>query len=181
MCDINLDQFINGKGFFKRIQALSPYPFFEQMGVDDMDLHLSMFFGERIIYSKIAKLELDQVAKMVNSYHSKKWQDLILINNIGVDTGYEKIVTENTTRNNSQVGSNNLEHKVSAFNSDELLTDNLDVTNNTNKDNQEGSRSLNEKYKSLADAYNNLILAQKVNIIEQVIKDVSDYLTLSIY
>ena len=44
-----------------------------------------------------------------------------------------------------------------------------------------GTRLLTEKTKSLQTAYNNLQLHKKLNIIESVVKDVSNYLTLDIY
>ena len=91
------------------------------------------------------------------------------------------MVNETNSSSLINTGSNTTTHKVSAFNSPELIEDNADTESNTNTSNNDGTKLLTEKNISLKTAYNNLLLNQKLNIIESVIKDVSKYLTLDIY
>lgn len=181
MNEITLSQFLENESVFTRIQSLSPYPFFDQMQPLDMDKHLDMFYGDKIVYPKMIKYSLDQLVNNINSYYSKKWENYILVNSIDIANGAERTVNESNTNKNISTGSNNTDHKLSAFNSDELVTDKADHTANTNTSDGEGTRLLTEKSKSMLTAYNNLLLSQKVNIIELVIKDVASYLTLDIY
>jgi len=181
MNEITLSQFLENESVFSRIQSLSPYPFFEQMKPDDMDIHLNMFYGDKIVYPKILKYSLDQLITNINSYHYKRWENYILVNSVDISNGAERSVNESTTNKNLATGSNNTDHKLSAFNSDDLVTDKADHTANTNTSDGEGTRLLTEKSKSMLTAYNNLLLSQKVSIIELVIKDVASYLTLDIY
>ena len=181
MNEINLSQFLENESVFSRIQSLNPYPFFDQMNPLDMDRHLEMFYGEKIVYPKMIKYSLDQLVNNINSYYSKKWENYILVNSIDIANGAERTVNENNSSNVLNTGANTRTHKVSGFNTPELIEDNADVESNTATVDNTGTRLLTEKTKSLQTAYNNLQLHTKLNIIESVVKDVSNYLTLDIY
>ena len=62
MNEISLEQFLENESIFTRIQTLSPYPFFDTMTALDMDKHLIMFYGERIVFNKIIGFDLCEVA-----------------------------------------------------------------------------------------------------------------------
>lgn len=181
MNEINLEQFLENESIFTRIQTLSPYPFFDQMTPVDMDRHLIMFYGEKIVYPKMIKYSLDQLVSNIVGYHSNKWENLIKVNALDISNDNERVVNETNSNSLINTGSNTTTHKVSAFNSPELIEDNADTESNTNTSNNDGTKLLTEKNISLKTAYNNLLLNQKLNIIESVIKDVSKYLTLDIY
>ena len=181
MNEITLEQFLENESIFTRIQSLSPYPFFDQMHPLDMDIHLSMFHGERIVYPKMVKYSLDDLARLINNVHKSKWENLIKANELDILSDSERIVNENNSSNVLNTGANTRTHKVSGFNDPELIEDNADVESSTANVNNTGTRLLTEKTKSLQTAYNNLQLHKKLNIIESVVKDVSNYLTLDIY
>lgn len=181
MNEITLAEFLDQANLWGRIQALSPYPFFDTMPPDELDLKLILDYGERIVYPKIVSLDLDKLASLVNNTFSSKWEKLITINAIDFVNGAERVVNETVNNNVINTGSNNIDHKVSAFNTDVLITDNADHTASTNTTDGENIRLLTEKTTSLNTAYNNLLLSQKVNIIVIVLKDVSTFLTLDIY
>lgn len=181
MTEINLEQFLENESIFTRIQSLSPFPFFDQMSPDDMDRHLIMFYGERIIYPKMIKYSLDQLVTNIVGYHSSKWENLIKVNSLDISNDNERVLNETNSNSLINTGSNTTTHKVSAFNSAELVEDNADTESNTNTSNNDGTKLITEKNISLKTAYNNLLLNQKLNIIESVISDVSKYLTLDIY
>ena len=181
MDEITLAEFLDQANLWGRIQALTPYPFFDTMSPDELDLKLILDYGERIVYPKIINLDLDKLSSLINNTFSIKWKQLITINNIDFINGEERVLNETVNNNVVNTGSNNTDHKVSAFNTDELILDSADHTASTNKTDGENIRLLTEKTTSLNTAYNNLLLAQKVNIIGIVLKDVSTFLTLDIY
>lgn len=179
--EIRLGEYLEGDSIFGRIQSLSPFPFFDQMNALDMDKHLNIFYGERLVYHKFIKLDIESVAKLIVGLYSDKWEKMISINEIDFLAGSEKTINEVTDSNRIDTGSNTRTHKVSAFNSEELINDNSDIDSSTNTTDNNGNRLLTEKTKSLQNAFNNLQLSKKLNIIEAVVKDVSDYLTLNVY
>lgn len=181
MNEITLNQFLENESIFTRIQSLSPYPFFDKMTPVDMDKHLIMFYGERIVFNKIIGFDLDTIAKLIVGVNGDKWENLILANSIDILNGTERTVNENNSSNVVNTGASTRTHKVSSFNDPALIEDNADVDSSTDTTDNTGTRLLTEKTKSLQAAFNNLQLYKKLNIIETVIKDVSNYLTLDIY
>lgn len=181
MNEISLDQFLENESIFTRIQALSPYPFFDTMQALDMDKHLSIKYGERIVFNKIISFDLETIARLIIGVNGDKWENLILANSLDILNGSERTVNENNSSNVINTGANTRTHKVSGFNSPELIDDNSDVESNTGTVDNTGNKLLTEKTKSMQTAYNNLQLQTKLNIIETVVKDVSNYLTLDIY
>ena len=181
MNEINLEHFLENESIFTRIQSLSPYPFFDKMTPLDMDKHLIMFYGERIVFNKIIGFDLDTIASLIVGVNGDKWENLILANSLDILSGAERTVNENNSSNVINTGANTRTHKISSFNDPALIEDSADVDSNTGTVDNTGTRLLTEKTKSMQTAYNNLQLYKKLNIIETVIKDVSNYLTLDIY
>ncbi len=181
MNEITLGQFLENESIFTRIQGISPYPFFDTMLPEDMDTTLIINYGERVVYPKLHNLNLDKLANIINSLYGSNWKKLITINTLDFKSGAEKIVNETTNNNVISTGSNSTDNKVSAYNSDELVTDTKDVGSSTNTEDLTGVKQISEKSISLRTAYNNLLLTQKINILNTVLKDVSSYLTLDIY
>ena len=178
---LTLKQHLDNESVLGRIRSLSPYPFFDKMNVLDMDKHLIMFYGERIVFNKIIGFDLDTIASLIVGVNGDKWDNLILANGLDILSGAERIVNENNSNNVLNTGANTRTHKVSGFNDPALIEDTADVESNTVTVDNTGARLLTEKTKSLQSAYNNLQLHKKLNIIESVVKDVSNYLTLDIY
>lgn len=181
MTEITLDQFLENESIFTRIQSLSPYPFFDQMPPLDMDNHLSIFYGERIIYPKMIKYSLDDLARLINNVHQDKWENLIKVNELDISKGTTRTIDEQKQGSTINTGANTRTHNVSAFNSPDLVADNSDIDSSTNTVNNDDTRLLTESSNSLQAIFNNLLLIQKVNIIETVVKDTASYLTLDIY
>ena len=181
MNEINLAQFLENESIFTRIQSLSPYPFFDKMNPLNMDKHLLMFYGERIVFNKMIGFDLDTIASLIVGVNGDKWENLILANGLDILSGAERTVNENNSSNVLNTGANTRTHKVSSFNTPDLIEDTADLDSSTGTVDNTGTRLLTEKTKSLQTAYNNLQLQRKINIIETVVKDVSNYLTLDIY
>lgn len=181
MNEIILAEFLDGESIFERIRGLTHFPFFDQYSPDDLDALLIYHYGERIVFDKAINLSLDMLSSQIVNTFSDDWNNLIKLSSLNILDGKTKTINEDTTKTTLNTGSNDNTHKVSAFNSDELINDYSDVQSNTNTYDDTGNRVLKETNTSLNDAFNNLLLAQKVNIINQVVKNVASYITLDIY
>lgn len=178
---LTLKQHLDNESVLGRIRSLSPYPFFDTLSPDELDKMLLLHYGDRIVFDKITELSIDSICIQLVGLYDKKWTDLISMNEIDINTGNEKIVTELNDIKQTSTALINRDYKVSAFNSDELITDKKDIDDNaSNTDNLE-NKLLTEKQVSLNVAYNNLSISCKINIINIVLKDVASYLTLDIY
>lgn len=181
MNEITLDQFLENESIFTRVQTLTPYPFFDQMNPLDMDMHLSMFYGGRIVYPKMVRYSLDDLTRLINSVHKDKWENLIKVGGLDISEGSTRTIDEQKQGSTINTGANTRTHNISAFNTPELVADNSDTDSSTNTVNNDDTRLLTESNNSLQATYNNLLLTQKLNIIEAVVKDTANYLTLDIY
>lgn len=178
---LTLKQHLDNESVLGRIQSLSLYPFFDTIAPDELDKMLLLHYGDRIVFDKITELSIDSICIQLVGLYDKKWTDLISMNEIDINTGNEKIVTELNDIKQTSTALNNRDYKVSAFNSDELITDKKDIDDNaSNTDNLE-NKLLTEKQISLNTAFNNLSISCKINIINIVLKDIASYLTLDIY
>ena len=151
--------------------------------VEMLDDVLLIEYGERTLYSPIANMPLDKIGFYVGSRFSNKWHNLVLLHESITDvtdlngTLETETVTESENRNNVRDDLN----KISAYNSTELIdndgmnsTSNESVTGETVRTLKNGSNDINEKF-------NNLSSIEKNNIMNTVVKDVVNLLTLSIY
>ena len=178
---LTLKQHLDNESVLGRIQSLSPFPFFDTIAPVELDKMLLLHYGDRIVFDKITEISIDSICIQLVGLYDKKWNDLISMNEIDINTGSEKIVTELNDIKQTSNALNNRDYQVSAFNSDELITDKKDIDDNSsNTDNLE-NKLLTEKQISLNNAYNNLSISCKINIINIVLKDIASYLTLDIY
>ena len=178
---LTLKEHLDNESVLGRIKSLSPFPFFDTLAPDELDKMLLLHYGDRIVFDKITGLSIDSICIQLVGLYGKKWTDLIAMNEIDIKTGNERIVTELNDIKQTNTALNNRDYKVSAFNSDELITDKKDIDDNSsNTDNLE-NKLLTEKQVSLNVAYNNLSISCKINIINIVLKDIASYLTLDIY
>lgn len=178
---LTLKQHLDNESVFGRIQSLSHYPFFDTLAPDEMNKMLILNYGDRVVFDKIVGLTIDSICIQLVGLYGKKWTDLIAVNNIDIKNSSERTVTELNDIKQSNSSLNNRDYKVSAFNTEELITDKKDVDDNSsNTDNLE-NKQLTEKRMSLNIAFNNLSISGKINIINIVLKDVASYLTLDIY
>ena len=178
---LTLKQHLDNESVLGRIQSLSPYPFFDTLAPVELDKMLLLHYGDRVVFDKITEISIDSICIQLVGLYDKKWTDLVSMNEIDINTGSEKVVTELNDIQQTSNSLNNRDYKVSAFNSDELITDKKDIDDNSsNTDNLE-NKLLTEKQISLNNAYNNLSISCKINIINIVLKDIASYLTLDIY
>ena len=181
MEDMILDEFLFNESLFDRIQTLSPYPFFNTVDPLKMDELLKVKYGERLVFHKYLKVDLDTIALFIVSEYQNKWNNILLTIDSDIKNGSERVLSENTDNTISNTGNNVTENKVSAFNSDELVIDKADNNTSNSETDNKTVKTTSEKLTSFATVYNNLSMVQKLNIINTVISDVAKHLTLDIY
>ena len=180
---VNLKTWLAGGSIFTAIQSAKKFPFFSDTPPAELDQMLSLTYGQRLVTSAFNNCDLNVAGKFIAKLYGEKWSALIEFNMSPPDLGAKSITK--TTGNQNTVGTKNdastSENKVSAFNSDVLITDT--GTHNELDENitQDITRDSSVSVIDWQTAFNNLPLSERTNIISVVLKDVANYLTVSVY
>lgn len=180
---VNLKTWLAGGSIFTAIQTVKNFPFFSDTPPAELDQMLSLTYGQRLVTSAFNNFDINVAGKFISKLYGEKWEALITFNISPPDLGAKSITK--TTDNKNTVGTKNdvstSENKVSAFNSDVLITDtgtNNELDENTTQD---ITRDSSVSVIDWQTAFNNLPLSERTNIISVVLKDVASYLTVSVY
>ena len=180
---VNLKTWLAGGSVFTAIKTAENFPFFSDTPPAELDQMLTLTYGQRLVTSAFNNFDINVAGKFIAKLYGEKWSALIEFNMSPPDLGAKSITK--TTGNQNTVGTKNdvstSENKVSAFNSDVLITDT--GTHNELDENitQDIKRDSSVSVIDWQTAFNNLPLSERTNIISVVLKDVANYLTVSVY
>lgn len=181
---VNLKTWLNGGSLFTAIRKYSNFPFFTEVSTTELDQMLVLMYGGRIMSSSCIGVNITLVARLITVVNGKKWLALYnFINDNTIDLGAREVIktegSENTVGTKVDVSTS--ENKVSAFNSDDLITD----TGSENKLDENTTKGVNNvETVSVSDwqtVFNNLSAMERTNIISVVLKDVASCITVSVY
>ena len=180
---VNLKTWLAGGSIFTAIKAAKNFPFFADNTPAELDRMLSVTYGQRLVTSAFNNFYINVTGKLIVTLYGEKWESLIKFNVSRPDLGAKSFTK--TTGSQNTVGTKNdvstSENKVSAFNSDSLITDtgaHNELAENITQDITRGSSVSVIDWQT---AFNNLSLSERTNIISVVLKDVATYLTVSVY
>ena len=180
---VNLRDYLTGGSIFTAIQTANNYPFFADTSPAELDQMLVIMYGDRIMARSFIGVDIAIAGKLISKLYGEKWTALIRFNSNPIDIGAKEVTKTVGSENmvGTKVDVSTSENKVSAFNSDVLITDS--GANNSLDENT--TRGVNkDSTVSVIDwqtAFNNLSTVERTNIIAVVLKDVSTYLTVSVY
>lgn len=177
---IKLSEFLAQGSIFNELETVKPMPF---LSVEDnavLNSLLTLKYGDRTVYSKLLTTPFPVIVKMLVKTHGDYWDGLIKID-ADKPSNSKRTLTETITTNENRTNNRDDKNVVAAFNSDALITN--DGTLVVGADDLTGNktRTLTDENASLNSAYYNLSLQQKNNIMNVVLLDVANFLTLSIY
>lgn len=180
---VNLKTWLAGGSIFTAIHTAEKFPFFADTPPEELDQMLSLTYGQRLVISAFNNIDINVAGKFISKLYGEKWAALIEFNVSPPELG-AKSFTKTTGRQNTVGTKNdvsNSENKVSAFNSDALITD-AGARNELDENvTQDITRDSSVSVIDWQTAFNNLSLSERTNIISVVLKDVATYLTVSVY
>ena len=180
---VNLKTWLAGGSIFTAIQTAENFPFFSDTPPAELDQMLSLTYGQRMVTSAFNNFNINTAGKFITKLYGEKWKALIKFNIAAPDLGAKSITK--TTGNQNTAGTkndvSNSENKVSAFNSDVLITDTGARNELAENITQDITRDSSVSVIDWQTAFNNLPLSERTNIISVVLKDVASYLTVSVY
>lgn len=180
---MNLAQYLGQSNIFTHLMALSDNPIFTIENTQRMDMLLKLNHGDKVVFNKLESVSVESIAEMLAVQHGKNWKRILDVSLNGLNIGASSVhtVTETTIEKESRTNVREDVNKVSAYNSDELVTNDGANSNNNENVNGDRTRLLTDEVSDYKTQYNNLSLSIKNNIIDIIITDVSNFLTLSIY
>ena len=180
---VNLKTWLAGGSIFTAIKSTKNFPFFADTTPAELDQMLKLTYGQRLVTSAFNNFDINVAGKFISKLYGEKWSALIKFNMSPPDLGAKSITR--TRGNQNTVGTKNdvstSENKVSAFNSDALITDTGARNEIDENITQDIKRDSSVSVIDWQTAYNNLPLSERTNIISVVLKDVANYLTVSVY
>ena len=153
--------------------------------MDSEKLH-SLFmvrYGGRNVNPSIINLTPFQIADLLTFEYGKKWEIVITEIWVGFNLGAKQVnkKTETITKTENREVLKDDVNKVSAYDTDELIVNDGNTSNTTDGLTGNESRVTTDEIIDMETFYNNLSNSQKNSIIESVLNDVKNFITLSIY
>jgi hypothetical protein len=180
---LKLEEYLKQGSLFNTLFTMDSLEGININDIPKMDMMLSMNHGQRTVYDAIGTKTINEVAEMLSLLNRDKWKKSILLESNNDDIGMinTRKLTETIIENESRTNNRDNINKVSAYNSDEMINnDGSNSISNEGLDNTK-TRTITDGIYDINNAYKNLSSMSKNNIMEMIIKDVSNFMTLSIY
>ena len=177
------NEWIKDNSLFGEINRIKEFPFITSYGAEKLDVVYRFNYGGRPIPSNMETMTVTDVANIIVVSYGESWsnqysllKDVILL---GVES---QIVLDETTKDDIiRISSSKTENEVTAFNTDELSTDNADANTINDDTKKDSSRNNTSKKVSMTAIKQQLELFNSSFIKDIVLRDVSTILSLSIY
>lgn len=167
---------------FNAINVNQPSQFITLYGSDKIDLLYKLRYGNKTLPSSLINLTVDELGGIISIVCSDHWnrkytllRDEILL---GVDS--KEIVEESVNDDIIRISNSNSENKISAYNDDELTTNDTDSNIITDDTKKEGTRIITKTNVNMNAIVTQLEILNS-NFLDDVLKDVSEIISLSIY
>lgn len=178
---MNLRQYLVGKNLWLEIKNVGNFEFI--LDHDQMDLMLSIEYGDRTIFEGFENISAPVIAELINTHFATKWDALVSakLSEIDITSADTKKTKTSIEVLGNKTGDENTDNKISGFNTNELITDGGTETNRNEDTEQSTDTEKTETIASYSNLFNNLSTVEQSNIITLALKDVKNYLTISIY
>lgn len=158
-------------------------PIFAIVTGSDLDLMLDHSYGDRSLYSKVQKRDDSFHSIAIVAQYKQSWLKVLELNGLDIKLGAtnQRVLKETITELVKVDTTQDVNNKVSAFNSDDLITDTSNDTTGVNNSDGIKERILDDANININSAINQLTAYQQSNIITRILSDVAKYYTISIY
>ena len=157
--------------------------FIRSIGAASLNSAMVYNFGEREVLPKAEVMKISRLARLIANQFRTTWERMELVEltaNANI-AGAVDATTETTTNKETKANTKDDVNKVSAYNSDILMTN--DGSNSVGSEALSGekTRVVSRQNKSLETSFKNLDILKKNAIIQSVTRDVANFVTMSIY
>lgn len=180
---MKLSDYINTHNLWEAIKAEKNFSFIDEISEDVLNMSLLVSSGEREVFKAFENVDSVYVAKFIVNHFGEKWLELEELFNLEFPVGTDKVKVTSETGGENKTESNSSEqiNKTSGFNSEELVNEGGNNSSSSLNWEREGTKESEsyEKSKRLSIEVLNSSVTQ--SILKTVTKDVTGFLTLSVY
>lgn len=177
---VHLKAILEEGNLFEEIFTIKPFPFIEG-NEETLQQMLIINFGLRTVWRPYENMALEQIARTLILNHSVRWNSYLKVEEI-LANPFNEVEAEETTSGIEQRESNrNDVTKVSAFNTSDLIDDGGSTSENLDNVNSTGNKTTSRIDKQKKLAYDMLKESDKNSIIHNVLTDVANSLTHTLY
>lgn len=174
---LKFSEYLENNDIWQAIADIEPFSFINPT----FQTMQSFNYGNRTMFKMVNELPVDTVAQMIVSKYKSKWDALVdtAIININASEATETKEVLTSSKDLNGTGSNT--NKVSGYNTDDLIVDTGTDTTSANNENLDSTKTTTISKLNNSALFDNLNYIDKTNIITVVQKDVTNYLTLTLY
>ena len=177
-----LNGYLSDKRLFDAIQTIKQFPFLEGNLSAVMESSLKLLYGQRIMFSAVTELTIEDVARQLVMLHGDRWlQMTTAATDLNIAGDYIVRRKGSKEKDNTKTGSGKTEHQTVAYNEDDLSTESADVNESTESDTGTESTTGDEEKISYSSYFKNLQNSDQLDIMNLVIRDCARLLTINIY
>ena len=179
-----LSKYMEGNDLWGEISNAAPsLGFIGSIGAGTLNMAQVYNFGERQVLPKVEVMTLPRLVSLIVNQFRATWERMELVEltaNANL-AGAVDATTETITNEETKANTKDDVNKVSAYNSDTLMTN--DGSNSVGSEELSGekTRVVSRQNKSLENSFKNLDILKKNAIIQSVTRDAANFVTLSIY
>jgi len=177
---VTLSAYLNDNELFNAIEAIEPFPFLVGEA-DNYSLIASMNYGQRKVLDVYSEKNVSEIAKYMVLMFKPKWELYLEMEELKFNLDEVKNIDETIADTEARNSSKNDTNKTASFNETELIDEGGMESISNDDVNRDKTRLLTETKISPIVKYRMLQETSKTSILERVIKDVVQELTLPIY
>lgn len=180
---MNFNELLKDNSLFGTINSIKEFPFITSYGAEKIDLLYKMLYGSRIIPSNVENMSIQDIANVIVVSFGDKWekQYKLLTDELLAGVESKTVIEESTEDDTDRNLTTTTINKVSAFNEDELTENDGDDEKSNLNETKKSTRNSTNTTTSMKAIKDQLELLTSNFIIDVVMKDVSQLLSLSIY
>ena len=177
---VTVNDLNNVQQIFTELKKLNPNLVMDSERLTNLFL---VKYSQSVVNPSIIPLTPFQIADLLTFEYGEKWEILSTEIWVGFNLGAKQVnkKTETITKTENREVLKDDVNKVSAYDTDELIVNDGNTSNTTDGLTGNESRVTTDEIIDMETVYNNLANSQKNSIIESVLNDVKNFITLGVY
>jgi len=178
---ILLKEFLEGENLFTEIDNVEYFEFLQGGNALILDEVIRIEYGDKIMFHPYNHLSILALANILISVFGDKWRKYLTMELLSANVSNKVVTSETINTSDDKVNTSNLVNKVSGFNASTMVDN--DSTNNEVVEANTGVTTKSNTVENIAplNDFNSLDSMLKNSILDKVMKDVVNRITIQIY
>ena len=183
MCEsTTLNDWLVNKKLWDAVNAVKQFPFLEGNLSSVMESSLKVLFGQRVMFRAMFNLTVEEVANQLVMLYGEKWIALTTAHT-DLNLAGDYIIRRNgdVKKDTAKNVNGKNKHQTIAYNETDLSDASAEVINSDETGNETQTSSGDEEKISYTSYFKNLQSADRLAIMETILRDAARLLTINVY